>query len=133
MPATWLLDTNVIIHSVSGRPPRVRAELRRRSPADVALSSVTVAELWYGAAKHPDPARKRIAWMRVLAPFDILPFDRAAAEQHADIRYAQRHNPIGERDLLVAAIAVVRGLTVVTHNTREFKRVPGLVVEDWSE
>jgi tRNA(fMet)-specific endonuclease VapC len=132
MAATWLLDTNALIQSVSGRPPRVRAELRRRSPAEVTLCSVTVAELWYGAAKHADPARKRAAWMRVLAPFDVLPFDRAAAEHHAEIRYALRHNPIGERDLFIAAIAVANGLRVVTHNTREFKRVPGLVVEDWS-
>ncbi len=133
MGATWLLDTNAIIYSVSGRPPRVRAELRRRSPTDVAVSSITVAELWYGAAKHADPDRKRGAWIRVLAPYEILPFDRAAAEEHADIRFALRHNPIGERDLFIAAIARANGLTLVTHNTREFKRVPHLAVADWAE
>jgi tRNA(fMet)-specific endonuclease VapC len=133
MAASWLLDTNAIIHSVRGRPPRVRAELRRRSPADVAVSSVTVAELWYGAAKHVDPDRKRKAWTRVLAPYEILAFDRSAAEHHADIRYALRHHPIGERDLLIAAIARAHGLTVVTQNPDEFDRVPELIVVDWTK
>ena len=61
----------------------------------------------------------------------VLAFDREAAEVHGDLRHALRHNPIGERDLLLASIAFARGLTVVTANVREFRRVPGLAVEDW--
>lgn len=62
----------------------------------------------------------------------MLSFDRAAAEEHARLRYLLRHAPIGERDLLVAAIASANGLRVVTSNLAEFTRVPGLEVEDWS-
>ena len=65
-------------------------------------------------------------------PFPRLPFDEAAADRHADIRWALRHQPIGERDLAIAAIALAHGATMVTNNRCEFDRVPGLVVEDWT-
>ena len=129
----WLLDTNVLIHAVHGRPPGVRAHLQRQSPEDVAVSSITVAELWYGADRSVNPARKRDAWRTALEPFEIIAFDRNAAEQHARIRHLLRHRPIGERDLLIASIALARDLTLVTHNAAEFSRVPQLRVEDWVE
>lgn len=128
----WLLDTNVLIHAVRGRPPAVRAQLQRQSPDDVAVSSITVAELWYGAEKSVSPARKREAWKAALEPFQVIAFDRDAAERHARIRYLLRHRPIGERDLLIASIALAHDLTLVTHNAAEFSRVPGLRVEDWA-
>ncbi len=128
----WLLDTNVLIHAVRGRPPAVRTRLQQQSPDDVAVSSVTVAELWYGAEKSADPERKREAWEIVLAPFQIIPFDRGAAEHHARLRYLLRRRPIGERDLLIASIALAHDLTLVTHNAAEFSRVPSLRVEDWT-
>lgn len=130
---TWLLDTNVLIHAQRGRPENVRQRLQAVSPQTVAISSVTVAELWYGIERSDAPDRKRTLWSRVLAPFDVLPFDRAAGEIHGGLRFALRHHPIGERDLLIAAIALANDLTVVTGNIREFRRVPGLRVEDWSE
>jgi tRNA(fMet)-specific endonuclease VapC len=128
----WLLDTNVLIHAVRGRPRAVRARLQRQSPDDVAVSSITVAELWYGAEKSVSPARKREAWKAVLEPFQVIAFDRDAAEHHARIRYLLRHRPIGERDLLIASIALAQDLTLVTHNVAEFSRVPQLRVEDWA-
>jgi tRNA(fMet)-specific endonuclease VapC len=127
----WLLDTNVLIHAVRGHPPDVRAHLRQESPDDVAVSSITIAELWYGAEKSDQAARKRAAWEAVLAPFQVIAFDRVAAEQHARIRHILRHKPIGERDLLIASIALAHDLTLVTHNAAEFSRVPQLRVEDW--
>lgn len=130
---TWLLDTNVLIHAQRRRPAAVRQRLRAVSPDSVAISTVTVAELWYGIARSDDPDRKRELWSRFLAPFDVLAFDQAAAEIHGDLRFALRRQPIGERDLLIAAIALAKDLTVVTANTREFRRVPGLRVEDWGE
>lgn len=130
---TWLLDTNVLIHAVRGRPPAVRARLKAASPDDVAISSITVAELWYGAEKSPSPAQKREAWKTALEPFQVLAFDRDAAEQHARIRYLLRHTPIGERDLLIASIALAHDRTLVTHNAREFSRVPRLRTENWAE
>lgn len=129
----WLLDTNVLIHAVRGRPPSVRAYLQRQSPDDVAVSSITVAELWYGAEKSVSPARKREAWKAVIAPFQVIAFDRDAAEHHVRTRYVLRHRPIGERDLLIASIALAQDLILVTHNAGELGRVPGLRVVDWAE
>ncbi len=68
MAHTWLIDTNTLIHAMRGQPPRVRQELRRRAPSEIAVSSITVAELWYGAEKHADGSRQRDAWSAVLAP-----------------------------------------------------------------
>lgn len=122
-----------MIHAVRGRPLAVRTHLRRQSPDDVAVSSITVAELWYGAEKSVSPARKREAWKTVIEPFLVIPFDREAAEEHARIRYLLRHKPIGERDLLIASIALAHDLALVTHNAAEFSRVPDLRVEDWTQ
>jgi tRNA(fMet)-specific endonuclease VapC len=130
---TWLLDTNVLIHAQRGRPEPVRRRLRTISPESAVISTVSIAELWYGIARSDDPDRKRELWSRFLTPFDVLAFDRAAAELHGGLRFALGRHPIGERDLLIAAIALANDLTVVTANTREFRRVPGLRVEDWGE
>jgi tRNA(fMet)-specific endonuclease VapC len=68
-----------------------------------------------------------------LEPFEVLPFDHQAAEAYARARFELERvgRPIGERDLLIASIALARGLAVVTHNLSEFARVPGLKAEDW--
>ncbi len=128
----WLLDTNVLIQAHRGDPAVVRGRLARISPEDMAVSAITVAELWYGAAKTPDPERKRSMWRRFLESFTVLPFDRASGELHGDLRYALRRQPIGERDLLIACTALSNRLTLVTANMAELGRVPGLRVEDWS-
>ena len=72
-------------------------------------------------------------WRAFVEPFEIVAFDRPAAESHGRLRFAMRSQPIGERDLLIAATALAHDLTVVTHNAREFRRVPGLAVEEWLE
>jgi tRNA(fMet)-specific endonuclease VapC len=128
----WLLDTNVLIHAQRGEPAAVRRRMQEQSPGDLALSAVTIAELWYGALRSADPDVKRSLWSRVVEPYEVLHFDRAAAELHAEIRYELRHTPIGERDLLIAASALAHGLIVVTSNTSEFSRVRQLLVEDWT-
>lgn len=128
----WLLDTNMLIFAARDRPLEVRRRLQEASPDDLAVSSIAIAELWFGAEKSDDPPRKREAWTKFLEPYSVLPFDRAAALEHARLRYLLRHSPIGERDLLVASIASANGLGVVTNNLAEFQRVPGLKVADWS-
>lgn len=129
---TLLLDTNICVYAIK-RWPGVLRRLQGVVPDDVAVSSVTLAELWFGAAKSSKPERTRASVDAFLRPFAILPFEREAAASHAEIRlFLERAGrPIGERDLLIAAIARSRRLTVVTHNSDEFARVPGLRVEDW--
>jgi tRNA(fMet)-specific endonuclease VapC len=123
---TWLLDTNVLIHAQRGRPQAVRLHLRSRSPEDIATSAISIADLWYGAAKHADPASKRELLKQYLEPDAVHTFDKSAAEIHGDLRYHLRHDPIGHRDSSIAAIALGNDLTLVPNNTREFERVPEL-------
>lgn len=127
----YLLDTNVVSSALRGHP-QVRRRINRHTGRGIVVSAVTIAELAYGTFKHPDPERHRRAWEAFVAVFEVLAFDENAARAHARVRYALRSAPIGERDLLIAAIALPRGLVVVTHNVREFRRVPELRVEDWS-
>lgn len=128
----FILDTNTCIYALK-RQGRVAERLREHSPDDIGTTIITVAELWFGARKssRPDVTRREID--AFLEPLGVLPFDRAAAEAYARLRFDLQRvgRPIGERDLLIAAIAVARGLTVVTHNTSEFGRVASLEAEDW--
>jgi tRNA(fMet)-specific endonuclease VapC len=128
----FVLDTNTCIYALK-RQGRVVQRLRDHSPDDVAVTIITIAELWFGADKSKRPAAARREMDGFLEPFDVLPFDREAAAAYARSRLALERmgRPIGERDLLIASIALARGLTVVTHNVSEFGRVPGLKTEDW--
>lgn len=128
---SWLLDTDTCVDALRHRPSVLR-RLDRLSPDDVAVASMTEAELWYGAWRSRDPAGSRQSVAAFLAPLTRLPFDSEAAERHAELRFALRAQPIGERDLVIASVAVAQGLALVTHNTREFSRVPGLTVEEWT-
>jgi tRNA(fMet)-specific endonuclease VapC len=127
-----LLDTDVVIDAIRGRPPGARRRLQAMSPDDVAVCAITVAELWYGAEGSQAPESTRALFEQFLQPFEVLPFDRPAAEHHGRLRHRLRQKPIGDRDLLIATIALANRLTIATRNVREFRRVPGLKIEDWS-
>lgn len=128
---TYLLDTDICIWVLREAEPML-SRVRRRSPADLAIASMTEAELRYGAlnSRDPDAAFARIDAF-LSAPIEVLPFDREAARRHAAMRHALRARPIGERDLVIVSIALARGLAVVTGNAHEFGRVDGLETEDW--
>lgn len=128
----YLLDTNTCVYAIK-RFATVIERLQALSPEDLGVTVISLAELWFGARKSSRPERTRASIDAFLRPFEIIPLDRDAAESYADIRLRLERagRPIGERDLLIAAIARSRRLTVVTHNIGEFARVPGLVVEDW--
>lgn len=128
----YLFDTNAIIHMMKLRDP-LTARARAVGPTAIAVSAITLAELWFGAARSRRPQRSRAEQDLVLAPFRVLDFDAAAADRYATTRahLADRGRPIGDRDLMIAAIALANRMTVVTSNVSEFARVPTLVVEDW--
>jgi tRNA(fMet)-specific endonuclease VapC len=127
----WLLDTDTCVDALRHRSSVLR-QLQALSPDDVAVASMTEAELWYGAWRSQDPAGARQSVASFLAPLTRLPFDSEAAERHADLRFALRAQPIGERDLMIASVAVAQGLALVTRNVHEFARVPSLTVEEWA-
>jgi tRNA(fMet)-specific endonuclease VapC len=129
----FLLDTNACVDYLTGRYPRLVARVQRSSPEDLRLSSVVVAELRYGADHS---ARRRTNHARVDALLDeieCLDFDLSAAATYGRVRarLEAAGTPIGPNDMLIAAHALSRGLTVVTDNVGEFGRVKGLKVENW--
>ena len=131
----YLLDTNACIALLKGSPAPVVERLRQQDPSSVVVCAVVKAELLYGARHSERVATNLDRLARFFAAFQSLPFDDLAAEHAGAIRaeLAATGKPIGPNDLLIAAIGRSRDLTVVTANTREFRRVVGLRVEDWAE
>jgi tRNA(fMet)-specific endonuclease VapC len=127
----YMLDTDMCIFALRHHPI-VKRRLGGCSPVDVAVASMTEAELYFGALRSRDPERSRSDVLAFLVPLKRAPFDTSCAELHAAYRQALIAQPIGERDLVIGSTAQAHGATLVTHNVREFSRIPGLVVEDWS-
>jgi tRNA(fMet)-specific endonuclease VapC len=128
-----LLDTNTCVEYLNGRSRRVMEAFERRMPADIAVCSIVKAELYYGALRSANPQAALAKLEAFLEPYSSLPCDDGCAEEYGRIRarLAQLGSLIGPNDLLIAAIALVHGATLVTHNVREFRRVEGLTYEDW--
>lgn len=129
----FLLDTNVCVQYLRGKNVLIRQQLSSHPTHETSLCSVVLAELYYGVLRSAKPAKNRADVDQFAAPFRCLPFDQAAADIFAGIRHHLETlgTPIGPYDLQIAAIALVNGCTLVTHNVAEFRRVPGLLVVDW--
>ena len=130
----YMLDTNVAIHTIRHRPREVRAKFIAQQ-GRMCLSAVSLMELIYGAGKSTQPDRNLRDIEAFASRLTILPYDREAAMHTGSIRaaLARAGAPIGPYDQMIAGHARSRGLIVVTANTDEFKRVPGISVEDWTK
>ncbi|HLO69075.1 MAG TPA: type II toxin-antitoxin system VapC family toxin [Holophaga sp.] len=128
----YLLDTNFLVE-LRRRNPLVIARLRRHDPGALAYSVVSLGEIQRGVVRHPPETARAMwqAWARLLEAFAQLDFTASAALVWGRLLHETRRRQVGPRDLLIAATALVGGMTVVTHNTREFTRIGGLAVEDW--
>ena len=130
MPA-YMLDTDTVSFALRGQG-RVAARLLEHRPSELCISSITLAELRYGAE-----ARRSRKLHRLISTFveaiEVMSFDQSAAGRFAGIAaaLAQRGEPIGTFDTLIAAHALSLRLRFVTNNTRHFRRVPGLATENW--
>ncbi|MFZ4765854.1 MAG: type II toxin-antitoxin system VapC family toxin [Roseimicrobium sp.] len=131
----FLLDTNNWITLLKGKNPRLYDRWCSVGTNDIVVCSVVKAELWHGAHKYADPDKRRRTVDTWLAAYRSLPFDDLAARHYADLKHAleTQGQLIGPNDLKIAAICLAHGLTLVTANTSEFRRVPGLRVEDWGK
>jgi tRNA(fMet)-specific endonuclease VapC len=127
----YLLDANVVIALLNDRTSRPAQRARQHRPTELCLSSIVVHELFYGAFKSQRTARN-VALVDQLQ-FEVLEFDKEDARMAGEIRatLVARGTPIGPYDVLIAGQAKAREMTLVTHNTSEFSRIPGLAVEDW--
>jgi tRNA(fMet)-specific endonuclease VapC len=127
-----VLDTDTCIDLINSDRPQVLARLQRFHPMNIAVSSLTVAELAWGVAKSGSP-RNRTALESFIASFTVMPFDGNAAFVYGDLRARLQRagKPIGPIDMLIAAHALSLDMTLVTNNEREFRRVPDLRIENW--
>lgn len=128
----FALDTNTVSYYFRGAG-RVHERLLTTPPSDVAIPSVVVYELEAGIAQLSQPSKRRAQLNELLNVVEVLPFDQAAAVAAAQIEAALRTagRPIGPMDTLIAGTALANRATLVTRNTREFRRVRALAVEDW--
>ena len=129
----YLLDTNTCIRYINGRSPAIRDRVLITPDEDMVLSAITKGEMYAGSAKSQTPQLSRAKQDAFFVRFASVPFDDRAALEFGRIRAALETagTPIGPYDMQIAAIALVHDLIVVTHNVREFSRVPGLQFEDW--
>ena len=128
-----LLDTNICIYIIKKKPEKVLRKFTAYSPGEVGISSVTLAELFFGTEKSQDPERNLSALEGFLIPLEIVSFDAKAAFQYGKIRsnLEKAGKPIGGMDLLIAAQALSLDIPLVTNNAKEFNRVQGLEVLNW--
>ena len=129
----YLLDTNICIYIINKQPKNVLKKILTLNPQDIKISSISVAELEYGAAKSKRRDQNRSALRNFLSSFEIIPFDTRDAEIFGIIRAELEHqgSPIGPYDMQLAAQALARDLTFITNNTAEFKRIAKLKLENW--
>ena len=130
----YLLDTNICIFLIKSRSQALFDKVAAHRPGEIAISSITLAELEYGVSKSAFPERNREALRMFTIPLEVAPFDDASAEHYGRIRCALEAagTPIGPLDTLIAAHALALNAVAVTNNPREFVKVAGLRVEDWS-
>ncbi len=129
----YLLDTDTVSHLIRGSSQSLIKRAAKLGTGEAAISVVTRGELAYGAALKPLKTQLRTAFDRILDVLEVLPLGAGVGIHYGEIRVALRAagQPIGPNDLWIAAHARALKLTLVTHNVREFQRVPGLKVEDW--
>jgi tRNA(fMet)-specific endonuclease VapC len=128
----YLLDTNIVIYVLKRRPKEV-LEIFNRNASRMAISSITISELIYGAEKSPNVDKNLEAIEEFVSHLDVLPYDAKASQHYGQIKAAleKRGEIIGENDIHIAAHAISQGLILVTNNLQEFKRVPNLARENW--
>ena len=130
----YMLDTNIVIYAIKKRPQQVRQAFKEHQ-GRMCISTVTLGELIFGAERSQQVERNLADIEGMVARMEVLPLDRAAAYHFGQIR-AELYRigqPIGPYDMMIAGHARSSGLILVTNNTKEFKRVPGLRLENWVE
>jgi tRNA(fMet)-specific endonuclease VapC len=129
----FLLDTNICIYIIKKKPAAVIKKFRTFQINDLGISSITLAELEFGVYNSSRQEQNQEALSQFVSPLEIVPFDDRAAIQYGQVRayLTLRGITIGAMELLIAAQAKSLSLPLVTNNLKEFKRIPGLLLENW--
>lgn len=128
----FALDANAIIHALKGKG-QIRDRIQETHPRDLAVPAVVTYEIEFGTLRSRNSERRRRELDRLFSVLTILPFDRRAADRAARLRFDLEAvgTMIGPLDTLIAGTVLAHGATLITHNTEEFSRVPGLQIENW--
>lgn len=130
----YLLDTNICIYVIKQKPLSVINNIQNKKLSEIAISSITLAELEYGIEKSKFPEKNRIALYEFLVPFEIINFDQKASLEYGKLRsYLERNgNLIGPMDMLIGAHAISEKLILVTNNEKDFIRIKNIKIENWA-
>jgi tRNA(fMet)-specific endonuclease VapC len=129
----YLLDSDTLIEVLRGNRNAAAAFSAHLATTTLSASAITSAELYHGAARSSDPARRAADVSSLFMRVAVIPIDEHIAERYGQVKAALQHagQVIADFDILIGATALVHGLTLVTHNTRDFRRIPNLVLNDW--
>ena len=129
------LDTNICIYALKGKFPAIIKHIRKLTPESISIPSIVKAELMFGASKSMFPEKTKETVRAFLLPYPIVPFDDSATEIYGNLRYnlEKKGTTIGPNDLIIAATVLSHKGSLVTHNTKEFSRIPNLKIKDWTK
>jgi len=135
MKPRYMLDTNICIYIAKFQPSEVKAHFERLKPGQVVLSAITYGELQYGANKSGQRERALTQLLELIRDIPVEDLNSEAARAYGEIRAAleKRGRVIGNNDLWIGAHALALDVTLATNNVREFKRIAGLSVENWTK
>jgi tRNA(fMet)-specific endonuclease VapC len=135
MKTRYMLDTNMCIYIAKHRPPEVMARFERLKPGQLVMSAITYGELYYGASKSSQQAKALAQLQELVQDIPVEELDSRASEAYGEIRATleKEGRLIGNNDLWIGAHALALNLTLATNNEREFKRIPGLLLENWTK
>ena len=134
MKPRYMLDTNICIYIAKQRPPEVKARFERLKPGQLVMSAITYGELSYGASKSSQKAKSLAQLEELVQDIPAADLDSKAGQVYGEIQaiLEKQGRLIGNNNLWIGAHALALNLTLVTNNEREFKRIPGLSVENWT-
>jgi tRNA(fMet)-specific endonuclease VapC len=134
MVGRYMLDTDACIALIKNRPEAMRVRLTRLSPEEVGISGIVAAELWFGVARAQKKRQNEASPKDLLDYATVLDWPVEASPLYGKIRESlqEQGRPIGAMDLLIAVHALFLDAVLVTHNTMQFERVPGLKIENWT-
>jgi tRNA(fMet)-specific endonuclease VapC len=129
----YMLDTNICSYILKSHPLSVKAHFEQVGTRDLCISTVVLAELYYGAARHPKGPAIRKEIDEFVSRLVVIPWDEIAADHYGEIRATMEKDgtPIGAMDMMIAAHARSQGATLVSNNIRHFDKVPGLHIANW--
>jgi tRNA(fMet)-specific endonuclease VapC len=132
---SYMLDTNICIYIAKHQPPEVKARFERLKPGQVVMSAVTYGELYYGANKSDHRARALTKLDDLIQDIPVEDLNSTAAKVYGEIRASleRQGQVIGNNDLWIGAHAMALNFTLATNNEREFRRIAGLSVENWTK